>query len=171
MFQIACSHLIGFILDPFSRRVASISPQQKISWWRQLRNLFLYMLETKCWKLHSLISSNLLVIITRFERFCSQGVTQMVYDVMIRSPHQQRALTYTWQRNGMDLKCRPFTSFYSPAINSLNSICAVSPSKNTSDVCNHSQGHESEMNENMKIWLFRVYKRLKHQNLTLTPFP
>lgn len=45
--------------------------------------------------------------------------------------------------------------------------------QNTNDVCNHSQGHESEMNENMKIWKIwfsRVYKNLKHQNLALTPF-
>lgn len=45
--------------------------------------------------------------------------------------------------------------------------------QNTSDVCNHSQGHESEMNEYMKIWkiwFLRIYKSLKHQNLALTPF-
>lgn len=53
----------------------------------------------------------------------------MVYDVMIRSPHQQRALTYTWQRNGRDLKCHPFALFYPPSDNSLKTICEVSPSK------------------------------------------
>ena len=97
----------------------------------------------------------------------------MVYDVMIRSPHQQRALTYTWQRNGRYLKCHPF-GIILPTFRKLIKINLWSfAEQNTNDVCNHSQGHESEMNENMKIWKIwfsRVYKNLKHQNLALTPF-